>query len=172
MVLNHSYFDNPNTPELARSLLGKYLCQDNNGIINKYMITEVEAYHGFEDKASHARFGKTARNNIMFGQSGFSYIYLCYGIHWLFNIVTGPEEFPAAVLLRGIDNIFGPGKVTKYLGINASMNHKLLVPGNGLWLEDLGYIASSDNIRELPRVGIDYAEEYKDMPWRFILNNN
>ena len=133
------------------------------------MITEVEAYHGFEDKASHARFGKTKRNHMMFGEAGHSYVYLCYGIHWLFNIVTGVHGVPAAILLRGIDNIHGPGKVTKLLKIDKSLNGKLLHPDSDLWLEDLGY--KPEHIRELPRVGIDYAEDYIHKPWRFYLDN-
>lgn len=167
MILDQTYFNNQDTPYLAQDLLGKYLMRKQNGTISKYMITETEAYHGFEDKASHARFGKTTRNSIMFAKAGYCYVYLCYGIHWLLNIVTGPEDFPAAILIRGVDNTFGPGKVTKKLNINGSYTGKLLHPDSDIWLEDLGHIPTS--ITSSQRVGIDYAMEYKDKPWRFIL---
>lgn len=154
---------------LARKLIGKFICREINGQTEKYLITEVEAYHGFEDKASHARFGLTSRNKVMFERAGIMYVYLCYGIHWLLNIVTGPENFPAGILIRGIDNIIGPGLVSRILQINGSFNGKALIPESGIWLEDLNYIPNT--ILELPRVGINYAMEYKDLPWRFKLKD-
>jgi len=169
MLLDINYFNNEDTPSLAYNLIGKFIFRNENGQINHYMITEVEAYHGLLDKASHARFGKTPRNAIMFGKAGYSYIYLCYGVHWLLNIVTGAEGFPAAILIRGIDKTFGPGRVTRKLNINGSFNGKILAPESELWIEELDTIPPK--VLELPRVGIDYAEEYRDMPWRFILGS-
>jgi DNA-3-methyladenine glycosylase len=167
MLLDENYFKNNNTVYLAQDLIGKYLCCKQNGIITRHLISETEAYHGLEDKASHARFGKTPRNAVMFGEGGVCYVYLCYGIHWLFNIVTGIEGFPAAILIRGVDNIFGPGRVTKILNLNGSYTGKVLHPDSGIWIEDLGY--KPNNIVTTSRVGINYALDYKDKPWRFIL---
>ncbi|MFN7094660.1 MAG: DNA-3-methyladenine glycosylase, partial [Burkholderiales bacterium] len=126
MLLDLAYFNNEDTPKLAYDLIGKFLCRKQGEIISRYMITEVEAYHGFKDKACHARFGKTPRNAVMFAHGGHSYVYLCYGIHWLLNLVTGPENFPAAVLIRGIEDIFGPGRVTRKLNIDKSFNGRIL----------------------------------------------
>jgi DNA-3-methyladenine glycosylase len=169
-ILLDEYFSSNDTIELAYDLIGKYIVRNINNQIIKCMITEVEAYHGLDDKASHARFGKTKRNYLMFNDPGYCYVYLCYGIHWLFNIVTGEKDFPAAILIRGIDNIYGPGKVSKYLQIDGKYNGEKLSINNGIWIEDFGTKIS--NIERLPRVGINYAKEYKDKLWRFRYINS
>jgi len=100
-ILTSSFFDRP-TPEVAREMLGKWLCRRmSDGEILRMRISETEAYDGHEDKACHAHNGKTPRNEVMFGKAGFWYVYLCYGMHWMLNVVTGPIDFPAAVLVRG-----------------------------------------------------------------------
>ncbi|MBP9743540.1 MAG: DNA-3-methyladenine glycosylase [Burkholderiales bacterium] len=167
MILLPEHFYLNDTPALARSLLGKYLMRRIDKEIHAYIISEVEAYHGLEDKACHARFGRTRRNEVMFQSGGRWYIYLCYGIHWMLNIVTGDTTHPAAILIRGIDNVFGPGKVTKMLQIDKRLNGKLAVESENLWIEDHGYIPQQ--IIATPRIGIAYAQEYKDVPWRFVL---
>jgi DNA-3-methyladenine glycosylase len=169
-ILDCSYFASNNTIDLAYNLIGKYLVRNIDNKVIKSMITEVEAYHGLEDKASHARFGKTKRNATMFDKYGCCYVYLCYGIHWLLNIVTGEKDFPAAILIRGIDNIYGPGRVTKFLQVDDTYNGKQLNITNNIWVEDLGIKLS--NIEKLPRVGINYAQEYKEKLWRYRFINN
>lgn len=170
IILAEDYFSSNNTIKLAHDLIGKYIVRNINGQIIKSMITETEAYHGFYDKASHARFGKIKRNYLMFDNPGYCYMYLCYGIHWLFNIVTGNKEFPAAILIRGINNIYGPGRISKYLQLDGSYNGIKLEVNNHIWIEDLG--EKIFNIEKLQRVGINYAKEYKDKLWRFRYINN
>ena len=151
---------------LAPKLLGKFLCVNKNGIIKKYMITETEAYCGSEDTACHAHHGKTKRNAVMYEKGGVAYVYLCYGIHSLLNVVCGEKDYPEAVLIRGVKGFNGPGKLTKELGIDLSYNNESLI-GERLFIldgkKDIKYIAAK-------RVGIDYATEYyKNIKWRFIL---
>lgn len=154
---------------LGKELLGKILITSFDGTVRSAIITETESYKGPEDRASHAyNLRRTKRNEIMYAPGGHAYVYLCYGIHPLFNIVTNQADIPHAILIRGIifDNkkIVGPGNVTKALGINMSHNGHLLVEAP-IWLEDSGIIISA--IEELPRVGIDYAGEDALLPWRF-----
>lgn len=162
--LPKSFYLEPAT-KVAPALLGKYLCRNINGHIIKYQITETEAYYGFKDTASHAHKGKTNRNQIMFEEGGYTYIYLCYGIHYLLNIVTGTKDHPEAVLIRGVENYNGPGKLTKYMQIDKFLNEVDLTNNDQIWIEDnkdVAYITSK-------RVGIDYAtDEYKNIHWRFI----
>ncbi len=167
MILLPEYFINNDTPALARDLIGKYIMRRIDNQVFAYRISEVEAYHGVEDKASHARFGRTKRNEVMFESGGRWYVYLCYGIHWLLNIVTGDIEHPAAILIRGVDKVFGPGKVTKLLQVDKQFNFRLASPEGDLWIEDHGF--TPGKIITTPRIGINYAEEYKDKPWRFVL---
>lgn len=167
MILNSNYFISNDTINLAYNLIGKKLVRNHNNIIYSYTITEVEAYHGKEDKASHARFGRTERNKYMFKAGGRIYVYLCYGVHWLLNITTGEEDFPAAILIRAVSSINGPGKVTKTLYIDKTLNGMVLCKETGLWIE----MQENNNyeVVALKRVGIDYAKEYKDKLWRFRL---
>ncbi len=101
-ILSSKFFESKNTVKIAKSLLGKFLVRRHKGKTAAYLITEVEAYDGFQDKASHAHRGRTERNKIMFGPAGYWYVYFTYGVHWMLNIVTGPKDYPAAVLIRAV----------------------------------------------------------------------
>jgi len=153
---------------VAHELIGKFLChQLSSGEILKGQINEIEIYYGEEDTACHARVGRTKRTETLYQKGGLTYIYLCYGIHELLNIVTGKENHPEAILIRGIKGNVGPGKVTIYLKINRSLHEVDLTTSKELWLEDdeEDYDYSVDK-----RVGIDYATEtYKNINWRYIM---
>ncbi len=152
--------------EAAPLLLGKFICREIEGKVIKSKIIETEAYFGETDTACHASKGKTKRTKILYEKGGIAYVYLCYGIHSLLNVVTGQENFPQAVLIRGIENYAGPGKLTKYLKIDTSFNGENLLTSNRLWIEDEG---SSCEYTATPRIGIDYAtEEYRNKLWRFL----
>jgi DNA-3-methyladenine glycosylase len=131
------------------------------------MITEVEAYRGNKDRACHASKGRTARTEIMFHEGGKLYIYLIYGMYWMLNIVTGEKDIPQAILIRGVDNYPGPGKLTKFLRIDKSFYGEDLITSERIWIEDPG---TTHNIKNGFRIGIDYAGEYWKMrPWRYYL---
>ncbi len=150
----------------APKLLGKILCINTNGHIVKKRITETEAYFGEEDTACHAHKGRTKRTEILYHKGGVSYVYLCYGIHALINIITGPAEHPQGVLIRGVEGYNGPGKLTKAMGISCEHNAIDLNNSNILWIEDDGFTPQA--ILTAPRIGIGYAtKEYIDKPWRF-----
>lgn len=143
------------------------------------MITEVEAYDGPRDKASHARFGPTPRTKIMFGKAARFYVYFTYGMHWLLNIVTGPVGYPAAVLFReGIrikengekEVIHGPARLTKYLHINNTLNGKISSRSNGLWIEDRGIFFKPFQILKGKRIGVEYAEEWVYKPYNLRID--
>lgn len=165
-ILNSDFF-NKDCLEIAPALIGKILVRKlDNGNEIRIRITETEAYRGMEDKACHASKGKTPRASILWCESGIIYVYLCYGVHWLFNIVTGNIDEPQAVLIRAGENAKGPGILTKKLGINKDFNEKNITSCHNLWLEDDGY---SPKIKTDKRVGIDYAgDEWVNKPWRFI----
>jgi len=152
----------------APALLGKLLCRRMpDGAVLRRRVTETEAYRGVEDTACHARAGKTRRTAVMFGPGGFSYVYLCYGIHSLLNIVTGEDGQPQAALIRGVEGHPGPGRVTKALGIDCSLNGIDMRVSDILWLEEDGFVCPE--ILTGPRVGIGYAsEEDQKREWRFI----
>lgn len=153
---------------MAKELLGKYLC------VNKgcFIITETEAYDGFKDKASHAHRGRTARNAPMFGGAGRWYVYFTYGMHWMLNIVTGPKNYPAAVLIRGVQDIPGPARITKKLKIDKRFNNKPARRLAGLWIEDRGVKIKKSQIKRSPRIGVGYAEEWAKKNYRFILKES
>lgn len=152
--------------EVAPDLLGKYLVRKmDNGDIIRLMITDVEAYRGEEDKACHASRGKTPRTETLYLEGGHIYVYLIYGLHWLLNIVTGDKEQPQGVMIRAVEGIYGPGRVGRYLQLDISLRGQLIT-GEHLWIEDSDIHRS---YKTAPRVGIDYAEEWKDKPWRFIM---
>ena len=181
---------------IARDLLGKYLVTQFDGHITSGMIAETEAYEGVTDKASHA-YGnrKTERTRVMFCEGGFAYVYLCYGIHSLFNIVTNDEDIPHAILIRaivpdeGIDVMLsragknrltadigtGPGKVSKLLGIHYSASGMDICQKPkarsqaGIWIEDRGVVIRISEIFSTPRIGVDYAEEDALLPYRFLI---
>ena len=153
---------------VAPKLIGKYLCRafDDGSIIRK-RITEIEIYRGEEDLACHASKGKTARNEVMYKKGGVLYIYLIYGMHWMLNFVTGDINNPQAILLRGIDDVIGPGRLTKKLKIDKSFNGEDLSKSKRIWIENNELKA--DYTTDV-RIGIDYAGDYwKNKLWRLVL---
>jgi DNA-3-methyladenine glycosylase len=160
----------PDTVAIARSLLGKTLVlRASDGTLTRRAITETEAYHGPEDRASHASRGRTQRNAPMFQPGGLWYVYLCYGVHEMLNLVTGPGDFPAAVLIRGIEGADGPGKLTRQLGIDRRFNALPACEASGLWLEDDGLVPPENEVVATPRIGVAYAgPEWAAKPWRFV----
>ncbi len=187
-----SYFQQDDVVALSKSLIGKYLltCMEPDNVITGGMIIETEAYHGAEDKASHAYRGRrTKRTETMFAAGGTAYVYLCYGLHHLFNIVTNKKDIPHGILIRaikpeiGIDVMLrrrnkqkmtptltkGPGAVCQALGITKA-NNGLILNSSKIWLEDRNVDINPNNITALPRVGVNYAEEDALKPWRFLLN--
>lgn len=157
---------------VAHDLLGKYLVRTIGKKEIALMITEVEVYDGLSDKASHARRGKTLRTEVMFGKPGVWYVYLCYGMHEMLNIVTREEGYPAAVLIRGVEGVVGPGRVTKLLKIGRKQNKLAALPINDLWIEDRGVTVSQKDIKKKTRVGVAYAGPYwAGKKWRFVLNS-
>jgi DNA-3-methyladenine glycosylase len=154
--------------DVAPDLPGKTLAiRLPDGKPGRFGITEVEAYRGTEDKACHACKGRTVRTEVMFHEGGKLYVYLIYGMYWMLNIVTGRENDPQAILIRGVEKYAGPGKLTKALGINRSFYGEDLVTSDRLWVEDAGV---NVDIKTGPRIGIDYAGEYwKSRPWRYYI---
>ncbi|MDR1473415.1 MAG: DNA-3-methyladenine glycosylase [Lactobacillales bacterium] len=164
-ILTSIFYSN-SAVELAPILLGKLLCRKINDDIIKLRITETEIYFGENDTACHASKGRTKRTQVMYEQGGIAYIYLCYGIHNMLNIITGVQDHPQAVLIRGAGQYNGPGKLTKGLEINRSLNNKLLTKENELWLEDDKKMV---NYTATPRIGIKYASiEDQNKLWRFV----
>lgn len=165
---------------IARRILGSYLCfPDAAGVVQRWMIHEVEAYTGPEDKACHAHKGLTARTATMFGPAGHWYVYLCYGMHWMLNLVTGPEGFPAAVLIRGAGPATGPGRLTRMAGIDRRLNGQVAVPGTAdsgligleLWIEWAEPVAEARVLRTA-RIGVAYAgPDWAGRPYRFLLSD-
>ena len=191
MKLLESFYHRSNVVKIARELIGKGLFTKINEVITGGVIVETEAY-SWTERGCHA-YGakKTGRNAVMFEKGGHSYVYQCYGIHYLFNVVTNEADVADAVLVRAIEPIegldymkarrgpsvseyhltSGPGKLTKALGIDKKWNGKLL-SGNEIWLEDLGKKIKPIKIEAGPRIGIDYAGEDSLLPWRFTLKGN
>lgn len=167
-MIHESFFARPCTLA-AESLVGKMLCRRfPDGTVKKLRITETEAYCGEADTACHAHKGRTARTEVLYAAPGTLYVYLCYGIHWMLNIVTGEKEDPQAILIRGCVGAEGPGRLTKALEIDGSFNQKTLSACRDvLWLEDDGLPC---DIITAPRVGISYASpEDQARLWRYIL---
>lgn len=174
--------------QVARDLLGKVLCSEIGGNTTRAIVTETEAYAGVADRASHAYGGRrTARTEPLYSRGGVAYVYLCYGIHHLFNVVTGKANDPLAVLVRaavpleGLDEMLrrrakprpdktllaGPGSLAQALGIRTS-HTGMPLSGDTLWIEDHGIGIAPSGIRAGPRVGVDYAGEDAARPYRFI----
>ena len=174
MILSPDYFKSRNTVKIAKSLLGKVLARRfPNGKVKAYMITEVEAYDGFKDKASHARRGKTERNKIMFGEASHWYVYFTYGMHWMLNMVTGPKEYPAAILIRKIEGVKGPARLTKLLKIDKRLNGKPANKKFGLWIEINPALRRGLKIKSAPRIGVAYAGPvWSREKYRFYLERN
>lgn len=165
MILDKEYFSAPATA-LAPDLLGKLICRRTESGVIKARIIETECYFGEEDTACHAHKGKTERTKPMYESGGITYVYLCYGIHSLLNIVTGGEGHPEAVLIRGVEGATGPGRATKMMKISLKDNALPLTEESGIWLEDNG---TKFEYISLPRVGIDYAsKEDRERKWRFL----
>lgn len=158
-------FYRQSAPDLAPQLLGKLLCRRIGRRVVRQRITETEAYYGEDDSACHASRGRTPRTSIMYADGGHAYVYLCYGMHEMFNIVSGREGFPEAVLVRGVEGHAGPGRLTRALHITRALNRVDLVRSRQLWLEDDGcrggHVSS-------PRIGIGYANPRdRARRWRF-----
>lgn len=154
---------------VARELAGKIIARKlPDGEIIRLRIAETEAYGGEEDKACHASKGRTQRTELLYGKAGIIYVYLCYGMHWLMNIITGEEGHPEGVLLRAGEGKFnGPAKLTKAVGVDKRFNGLSICGNEEIWIEDDG---KEFELLTAPRVGIDYAgEEWKNKPWRFII---
>ena len=175
---------------VAKKLLGCYLCRRMNKKIIRLKIVEVEAYDGPKDKASHASRGQTQRNAPMFGSAGFFYVYFTYGMHWMLNIVTGPKNYPAAILIRGarlkpgqtgfvrsirskqidLGKVSGPARLTKFLGVDKSLNGKPATRKTGLWFEDRGDLINKNDIKRAPRIGVNYAGPvWSKKKYRFLI---
>ena len=153
---------------VAEALIGKTLvrCFDD-GRIFRSRITETEAYFGKNDLASHASKGRTKRTQVMFEEGGQVYVYLIYGMYWLLNIVTGEEDMPQAVLIRGTEDCSGPGRIGRLLELDKSFYGESLWTSKRIWIED-SHIEGT--VKATPRIGVDYAGEiWKNKPWRFLL---
>ncbi len=178
-ILHQEFFSRP-VLKVAPDLLGKYLASPGM----EAMITEVEAYDGPGDLACHGRFGPTKRTEVMFGPPGHWYVYLCYGVHWMLNVVVDRPGYPAAVLIRGvgalegiegteeIEELNGPGKLTAAFGINQSFNGKPADRSSGLWIEERGVTIRQDHIISTPRIGVGYAGEWAKKPYRYVLRDS
>jgi DNA-3-methyladenine glycosylase len=154
--------------DVAPELIGKNLVirlQDET--YARFQITEVEAYRGAEDKACHAYKGRTRRTEIMFHEGGRLYVYFVYGMYWMLNVVTGQKDIPQAVLIRGVENYSGPGKITRTFGIDQTFYGEDLDKSVRLWFEDAGV---TPDVKAGPRIGINYAGDYwKTRPWRYYI---
>ncbi|NJK95271.1 MAG: DNA-3-methyladenine glycosylase [Bacteroidales bacterium] len=153
--------------EVAPDLLGKFLCRRlDTGETFRYRITETEAYDGNGDLACHASKGRTDRTEIMFHQGGLVYVYLIYGMYWMLNVVTGKVNQPQAVLIRGLEHCYGPGRLTRAFKIDKSFYGEDLCSSHRLWIE-----ADLHNVEIITgkRIGIDYAGEWKHKEWRYYI---
>ena len=151
--------------EVAPELVGKLLVHKGKAL----RISETEAYCGVTDTACHAHKGRTPRTEVLYADAGTIYIYLCYGMHWLMNVITGDLEDPQGVLIRACVDAEGPGKLTKALGITGDRNRDSVVTSDELWIADDGFRCT---VRTGKRVGIGYAsEEDQAKPWRFIMDD-
>ena len=190
--LSADFYQRDDVLLISRELLGKVLCTNFHGKLTSGIIVETEAYAGVTDKASHTYGGRrTKRTKTMYASGGTAYVYLCYGIHHLFNIVTNKENIPYAVLIRaiqprdGIDIILqrrkkkkvdrlltaGPGSLTQALGITVK-DSGILLMGNLIWLEDQNIKINNQDILASPRVGVQYAGKDANNPWRFRIKGN
>ena len=187
--LETDFYARDDVTEVACDLLGKVLCSRIDGRLTKAIITETEAYAGVDDRASHAFGGRrTRRTEPMYSDGGVAYVYLCYGIHHLFNVVTGRRDDPQAVLVRagspligvedmlerrrktGVDKtlLAGPGSLAQALGIRTEHSGTCL-EGNRLWIEDHGISLSKSSVTTGPRIGVDYAGADAALPYRFLI---
>lgn len=188
-MIRKEFYLQPDVVQIARALIGKCLLAFTDGKLTGGIITETEAYNGVTDRASHAYNGRrTQRTETMYGTGGITYVYFCYGMHHMLNIVTNVAGIPDAVLVRGIlpriglktmENrtgyrlsstvqVSGPGRITKCLGIGKQHNG-ISLRGDRIWIED--WDAGNDiwEIMTTERIGIDYAEEDASLPYRFVM---
>jgi DNA-3-methyladenine glycosylase len=190
LKLEESFYQRSDVTKIAKELLGKTLYTRVGKAITSGIIVETEAYSHVE-KGCHAYMNRaTKRNEVMFNAGGYAYVYLCYGIHNLFNVVTGPAGIGNAVLIRALEPIegieimkermgtsnirritSGPGKLTKALGIDRSFNARHLT-GSDVWIENEGLAVKKQQIIASKRIGIDYAGKDADLPWRFTIDGN
>ena len=192
-ILPYSFYRRDDVVQVSRDLIGKVLCTnvDDSGLTSG-IITETEAYRGRDDKACHAHGKRTERTEVMYHEGGKAYVYLCYGIHHLFNIVTNVEGLADAVLIRAIEPLdgvdlmlkrrgkeslspeltAGPGRLSQALGITTDYYGMDLTNKNTLWIEDHGQTISDTQIESSPRIGVDYAGEDAKRPWRFYLKDS
>ena len=187
-ILTRDDYADPRPTRVARFFLGKFLCVQAADGYAEGVITETEAYGGVQDAASHA-FGnrRTARTEIMYAPGGAAYVYFCYGMHRMFNIVTGPRDNPQAVLVRAVkitagnelvrrrrkgiaekDWASGPGRVCSALAIEMHHNRHDLLSGEVIWIEDRGVKVPPREVKRTPRIGVDYAGEWAKKPWRLV----
>ncbi|HKG07107.1 MAG TPA: DNA-3-methyladenine glycosylase [Pedobacter sp.] len=190
--LPFSFYQSADVNLLAVQLLGKQLFTFVDGVLTGGTIVETEAYKGIEDRASHAYGGRlTGRTGVMYERGGVAYVYLCYGIHHLFNVVTAPQGIPHAILIRGLEPVTGldtmllrrnmpalkpnltagPGALAKALGIDKGLNARDLL-GDEIWIADSGIHFNSEQIIASPRVGVDYAGDDALLPWRYYVKGN
>ncbi len=185
-----SFYLNADVVQVAKQLIGKYLCTCIDDELTIGKIVETEAYCGETDKACHAHFGMTKRNKVMFEQGGLAYIYLCYGIHHLFNVVTNSAGFADAVLIRAVEPVegieimlkrrkmtqlthritAGPGSVAQALGITTNL-YGTDLQGDTIWLAQQSQ-SIAESVIASPRVGVGYAAEDALLPWRFRIEGN
>lgn len=169
MNLKRKFFKR-SADEVAKKLLGKRLVRKfPDGSRKEGIITETEAYMGECDLASHASKGRTRRTEVMYQKAGIVYVYLIYGIYWMLNFVTSDIDDPQAVLIRSLDKVSGPGKLTGYLEIDKKLNKVDLVKSDRIWVEDTDKKVKNKDIKVSRRIGVDYAKKWKDKPLRFTL---
>jgi DNA-3-methyladenine glycosylase len=193
LKLPQSYYLQDDVVGIARDLLGKKIVSVMGGELTSGIITETEAYRGHDDKACHAHLGRfTERTKIMYEEGGVAYVYLCYGIHHLFNVITNSKDRADAVLIRAVEPLAGievmlerrskekldktltsgPGNFTKAFGLDRS-HYGADLTGDQVWIEEDKSVAlKAEDLTVSKRIGIDYAEEDKELPWRFYLNSS
>jgi DNA-3-methyladenine glycosylase len=187
--LPNSFYQRQNVTTIAKELIGKVLVTNVNNKLTSGIIVETEAY-SYKERGCHAFKGMTPRNKVMFEEGGVTYVYLCYGIHHLFNVVTNQKDKADAVLIRALEPLVGqsvmqermktkslnkitsgPGKLTKALGIDRNHNG-LFLQNHEIWIEEGSSRVLAKNILASPRIGIDYAGEDAKLPWRFMLKGS
>lgn len=192
MKLPAHFYQRDDTLNIARELLGKYLFSNVGGLLCGGIIVETEAYLGPEDRGSHSfNNRRTERNEMMYASGGVVYMYICYGIHHMLNVVTGPANSSHAILIRAVEpvtgldvmrerrNIYnddtrlcrGPGALASALGLTKQHNGVEL-QSNEIWIEDRGNDLRGEQIAAGPRIGMNFDGEYRDIPWRFFIRGN
>lgn len=160
------------THVVAKALLGKLLVRHVAGENFCGRITEIESYVGVDDAACHASRGRTKRTEIMFGEAGRAYVYLVYGMHHCLNIVTEQKDFPAAVLIRSLATVTGPGRLTRFFKITRELNGEDMTTSKALYVVDDGFQIPTRSIMTTPRIGVAYAGKDALLPWRYMLTQS